>query len=233
MKTNQGSRLFYGLGIFLTYWLTLPDVDKRANGEMDPLSQGHQKTNAIKQREGTAETHIDVPHTNIGTTKYIKTHKHRQIVHPVWRVLMPLRRMGRMNGKCAVTQTLCRWTHVAMVVPLVCYNISILFFVFGLILCWCCIGNSFPPLFLYLPPFILFQQSCRSLYTGLLFSIVALWRSTSVGTLHSRRGRWGNGWYWGFFHHVCHFSLSDLHLWKGNRLIKIQFTDLIVKHYCC
>lgn len=38
---------------------------------MDPLSQGHQKTNAIKQREGTVETHIDVPHTNTGTTNYI------------------------------------------------------------------------------------------------------------------------------------------------------------------
>lgn len=40
---------------------------------MDPLSQGHQKTNAIKQREGTAETQIDVPHTNTSTTNYIKT----------------------------------------------------------------------------------------------------------------------------------------------------------------
>lgn len=41
---------------------------------MDPLSQSHQKTNSIKQREGTAETPIDVPRTN----KDHKIHKNPQ-----------------------------------------------------------------------------------------------------------------------------------------------------------
>lgn len=120
---------------------------------MDPLSQGDQKTNAIKQREGTAETHIDVPHTITGTTKHIQDPQTQTNNPSNVKCFDGIDKNGTDEWKMC-SELLKHFTdkHVAMAVPLVCNNISILFFVFGLIL-----GDSFPPLFLYLPPFFLFQ----------------------------------------------------------------------------
>lgn len=59
------------------YAYSLPDVDERASGEWDPLSQEPQQTHPVVQTEGAAEKYTCIhTHGHTHTHSYTRTHSY-------------------------------------------------------------------------------------------------------------------------------------------------------------